>query len=49
MALRELDSCRQTIDHLLKVAPGNPGGLAIGAMLDCQEGKAEEARRRLLC
>ena len=26
MALRELDACRQTIDHLLKVAPGNPGG-----------------------
>jgi tetratricopeptide (TPR) repeat protein len=47
MALRELDSCRQTIDHLLKVAPGNPGGLAIGAMLDCQEGKAEEAVDKL--
>ncbi|HEY2412885.1 MAG TPA: hypothetical protein VGI40_11615 [Pirellulaceae bacterium] len=47
MALRELDACRQTIDHLLKVAPGNPGGLAIGAMLDCQEGKAEEAVEKL--
>src|SRR2546421_6185289 len=47
MALRELDPCRQTIDHLLKVAPGNPGGLAIGTMLDCQEGKAEEAVAKL--
>jgi tetratricopeptide (TPR) repeat protein len=43
MALRELGPCRETIDHLLKVAPNNPGGLAIGAMLDCQEGKAKEA------
>lgn len=47
MALRELEGCRQTVDHLLKVAPDNPGGLAIGAMLDCQEGKAEEAVERL--
>src|SRR5437764_2333534 len=47
MALHELDACRQTIDHLLKVAPGNPGGLAIGAMLDCQEGKAEPAVDKL--
>src|SRR3954468_312397 len=47
MALRELEACRQTVDHLLKVAPGNPGGLAIGAMLDCQEGKAEEAVDKL--
>jgi tetratricopeptide (TPR) repeat protein len=43
MALSELDRCRETVAHLLKVAPGNPGGLAIAAMLDCQEGKAEEA------
>jgi hypothetical protein len=43
MALRELGPCRETIDHLLKVAPDNPGGLAIGSMLDCQEGKAKEA------
>ena len=47
MALRELGPCRETIDHLLKVAPDNPGGLAIGAMLDCQEGKAEEAVAKL--
>lgn len=47
MALRELDACRQTVEHVLKVAPGNPGGLAIGAMLDCQEGKAEEAVDKL--
>lgn len=43
MALREMDRCRETVDHLLKVAPGNPGGLAIAAMLDCQDGKAKEA------
>jgi hypothetical protein len=47
MALRELGPCRETIDHLLKVAPDNPGGLAIGAMLDCQEGKAKEAVDKL--
>jgi hypothetical protein len=38
MALNELPACRETVDQLLKVAPGNPGGLAISAMLDCQEG-----------
>ena len=48
MTLREMDACRETVAHLLKVAPGNPGGCAIGALLDCQEGKAEEARRLLL-
>jgi len=47
MALRELGPCRETIDHLLKIAPNNPGGLAIGAMLDCQEGKAKEAVDKL--
>jgi tetratricopeptide (TPR) repeat protein len=47
MALHELDACSQTVDHLLEVAPGNPGGLAIAAMLDCQEGKAKEAVDRL--
>jgi hypothetical protein len=43
MALRELPACRETVDQMLKVAPGNAGGLAIGAMLDCQEGHAKEA------
>jgi hypothetical protein len=38
MALSELPACRETVTQLLKVAPGNPGGLAISAMLDCQEG-----------
>jgi tetratricopeptide (TPR) repeat protein len=47
MALRELGGCRETVEHLLKVAPGNPGGLAIAAMLDCQEGHAEEAVDKL--
>ncbi|HMC10960.1 MAG TPA: hypothetical protein VKH44_06705, partial [Pirellulaceae bacterium] len=47
MALRELEACRETVNHLLKVAPNNPGGLAIGAMLDCQEGKAEPAVDKL--
>src|SRR5206468_1207347 len=45
--LRELEPCRETVEHLLKVAPNNPGGLAIGAMLDCQEGKAQEAVDKL--
>jgi hypothetical protein len=43
MALSELSACRETVKHMLEVAPGNPGGLAIQAMLDCQEGKAQEA------
>jgi hypothetical protein len=47
MALNELPACRETVAHLLKVAPGNPGGLAIGAMLDCHEGKAAEAVDKL--
>src|SRR5262245_8354864 len=47
MALRELDACRQTVEHLLRVAPSSAGGLAIGAMLDCQEGNAESAVDRL--
>src|SRR5262245_32157095 len=47
MALREIEHCRETVEHLLKVEPGNPGGLAIGAMLDCQEGKAQEAVDKL--
>ena len=47
MSLRELDQCRQTAEQLLKVAPGNPGGLALGAILDCQEGKAVEAVDKL--
>src|SRR5215510_5848233 len=47
MALNELEGCRQSVEHLLKVAPGNPGGLAIGAMLDCQEGQAKEAVEKL--
>jgi hypothetical protein len=47
MALRELEPCRETVDQLLKVAPDNPGGLAVGAMLDCQEGNAEGAVDKL--
>src|SRR5439155_10160928 len=43
MALQELPGCRETVAHLLEVAPRNPGGLAIAAMLDCQAGKAQEA------
>src|SRR3954471_6418307 len=47
MALRELDACRQTVDHLLEVASDNAGGLASGSMVDCQEGKAEDAVEKL--
>src|SRR6476660_4827956 len=43
MALRELDACHQTVEQLLKVAPENPGGLEISAMLQCQEGRGKEA------
>ena len=47
MALHELGPCRETVEHLLKVAPGNPAGLAMAAMLDCQEGKADDAVKHL--
>jgi tetratricopeptide (TPR) repeat protein len=43
MALQELAPCQETVTRLLQVAPNNPGGLAIGAMLDCQEGNAAGA------
>jgi Flp pilus assembly protein TadD len=47
LALNEHSGCRETVTHLLQVAPGNPGGLAIGAMLDCHEGHAEPAVDKL--
>lgn len=47
MALRELEPCRETVDHLLQVSPNNAAGLSLGAMLDCQEGKVEEAVLKL--
>ncbi len=47
MTLHELKACSETVEHLLQVAPGNPGGLAIGAILDCQEGQAIEAVGKL--
>jgi hypothetical protein len=47
LALHEVPACRETVDHLMKVAPGNAGGLALGAMLDCQDGKAEAAVEKL--
>jgi tetratricopeptide (TPR) repeat protein len=43
MALHELEACRETSRHILEVAPGNPGGHALMAMLECQEGHAEHA------
>lgn len=47
MSLQELDACRATVEQLLQVAPGNPGGLSLAAILDCQEGKAVEAVDKL--
>jgi hypothetical protein len=47
MALHELGPCRETVEHLLKVATGNPAGLAMAAMLDCQEGKPDDAVKHL--
>jgi tetratricopeptide (TPR) repeat protein len=38
MSLSELQACHATVEHLLRIAPGNPGGLALSAMLACQEG-----------
>src|SRR5262245_17035364 len=47
LALNELDACRETVAHLLKVMPSSAAGLAISAILACQEGKAEEAVDKL--
>lgn len=47
MALRELEGARVTVEHLLKVMPGSAAGLAIAAMLECQEGNAEAAVDKL--
>jgi hypothetical protein len=43
MSLQELPACRATVGKLLEVAPGNPAGLAMSAMLDCQDGNPEPA------
>jgi predicted Zn-dependent protease len=47
MALHELAPCRETVNQLLQVAPGNPAGLAMAAMLDSQEGNADDAVKSL--
>ncbi|HZN33985.1 MAG TPA: hypothetical protein VFB80_09210 [Pirellulaceae bacterium] len=47
LALNELDTCRETVARLLKVMPTSAAGLAIASILDCQEGKAEEAVDKL--
>ena len=43
MALRELEPCRETAAKILEVAPDNPGGHALMALLDCQQGDVEPA------
>jgi Flp pilus assembly protein TadD len=43
MGLQELSGCRETVERLLHVSPGNPSGMALAAILDCQEGNVEAA------
>ncbi|MDX1948371.1 MAG: hypothetical protein SFU86_23480 [Pirellulaceae bacterium] len=41
--LKEPAAARQTVDELMRLAPGNPAGLALSAMLECFEDRVEDA------
>ncbi len=47
LSLRETGPARQTTDEMLRIAPGNPAGLALAAMLDCHEDRVEDAVENL--
>jgi len=43
LGLQELSGSRETVERLLHVAPGNPSGMALAAILDCQDGNVAAA------
>jgi len=47
MGMRELPAARKTVDAMLAISPGNPAGLAIGAMLDCYDDRVEDGVEKL--
>lgn len=47
LGMREVAAARQTVDEMLKISPGNPAGLALAAMLDCQEDRVEDGVEKL--
>ena len=47
LSLRETGPARETIDEMLRLAPGNPAGLALSAMLDCHDDLVEDAVEKL--
>ena len=47
LAMKELEPARKTASEMLEIAPGNPAGLAIAAMLDCYEDNLEGAIEKL--
>ena len=47
LALKEPATARQTVDEMLKLAPGNPAGMALAAMLDCYDDLVEDGVEKL--
>jgi tetratricopeptide (TPR) repeat protein len=47
LSLRETGPARETTDEILRLAPGNPAGLALSAMLDCHDDRVEDAIEKL--
>jgi predicted Zn-dependent protease len=47
LALKEAGAARQTVDEMLQLAPGNPAGMALAAMLDCYEDRVEDGVEKL--
>ena len=47
LSLRETAAARETVEEMLRIAPGNPAGLALAAMLDCHEDRVEDGVENL--
>jgi hypothetical protein len=47
MGMHELGAARKTAEEMLAISPGNPAGLAIAAMLDCNEDRVEDGVEKL--
>ena len=47
LSLKELPAARQAVEEMLRIAPGNPAGMAMAAMLDCYEENIEDAVEKL--
>jgi hypothetical protein len=47
LSLRETTAAGETAQEMLRIAPGNPAGLALAAMLDCHEDRVEDGVEKL--